>query len=152
MAVLENGNLASAGTIYLNIIDPIEGLIINTLAGHTNSISVGKNGLLMSGSDDQTIKIWNVNDVTLVKTIYAFDYWVRAVAVLPNGNLASAGKDLDNYKIKIWNSDGRLEKTITGYKKDIISLAVLQNGNLASGDELGEIRIWNVTDGAFVFD
>ena len=104
MAVLENGYLASAGTTYLNIIDPIEGLVINTLAGHkkyVNSISVGENGLLMSGSDDQTIKIWNVNDVTLVRTINAFDYWVKAVAVLPNGNLASAGKDVDILAIKL---------------------------------------------------
>jgi len=58
------------------------------------------NGDLVSGSWDNTIKIWNPNDGTLKRTLNGHTSEVRALTTLPNGDLVSGSMDKT---IKIWS-------------------------------------------------
>ncbi len=56
---------------------------------------------------------------------------IYALAVLPNGDLASGSADKT---IDIWNpTEGTLLRTLTGHTSIVYALTVLPNGDLASG-------------------
>jgi WD40 repeat protein len=56
---------------------------------------------LASGSFDKTIKIWNVNDGSLLSTLIGHSDRVSSLALLADGNLASGSFDLS---INVWNT------------------------------------------------
>ncbi|MEM8832184.1 MAG: caspase family protein, partial [Cyanobacteria bacterium P01_G01_bin.19] len=91
------------------------GELIDTLSGHQDGINSiaftptplnptyeGGGYLLVSGSEDKTIKIWDISErAKLIKTLEGHTDSIKAVAVSPNGDLiASAGYD---NTIKIWS-------------------------------------------------
>ncbi|MFA6038326.1 MAG: hypothetical protein WC748_09445 [Legionellales bacterium] len=111
-----------------------------------NALTVLHNGWLASGSDDNSIKIWEVNshDIQLLHTMKGHSYGVSALTVLSNGWLASGSGD---HTIKIWevNSQGvKLLHTIQGHSNGIESIIALPNGWLASGSDDKTIKIWEV--------
>ena len=64
------------------------------------SLALLLNGNLASGSMDQTIKIWNKDTGSLMKTLKSHTHEVRSLVVLQNGYLASGDA---SGNIKIWN-------------------------------------------------
>jgi hypothetical protein len=58
--------------------------------------------------------------------------WVRSLAVLVDGRLASGG---DAGKIKLWPKEGTGEPVVLSHGGGVLSLAVLADGRLASGGE-----------------
>ena len=56
--------------------------------------------MLISGSFDTTIKIWNTKTGTVIKTITGHADWVDALALLPDNKLASGSGDAS---IIIWD-------------------------------------------------
>ncbi|RNA17804.1 hypothetical protein BpHYR1_016202 [Brachionus plicatilis] len=117
------------------------------LTGHSEkvySIAVLKNGDLASGSEDRTIKIWNINNGSLKMTLSGHLGKVFSLAVLINGDLASGSADKT---IKIWNTNNGVSKiTLNGHSDWIWSLAVLKNGDLASGSRDKDIKIWDINN------
>jgi WD40 repeat protein len=141
---LNNGYLASGDHLgIIRIWDVSTGALINQL-NQTNlvwTMTVLSNGDLVS-SNALSINIWNTTTWTVKRTINAHSDRIRAFALLPNGDLASAG---DDRTIKIWNPmDGTLKRTLTGHTSYITSLAVMNNGLLASASWDNTVRIWNV--------
>jgi WD40 repeat protein len=81
-----------------------QGQPVRTLTGHTDwvlSVAFSPDGrLLASGSDDETIKLWEVASGSLVRTLTGHTHWVRSVAFSPDGRLLASG----SYKeIKLWD-------------------------------------------------
>jgi WD40 repeat protein len=86
------------------------------MTGHTwgvSSLVTLSNGNLESGSDDDTVKIWNITSGLLVYTSTWHIWDVYTLVTLQNGNLAS---DSGDNTIKIWNTNtGKLVFTLTGH-------------------------------------
>ena len=62
------------------------------------SLAVLQDGTLASGSDDTTIRVWDVKTGQTIKTLTGHINWVRSLAVIADGTLASG-----SYReIKIW--------------------------------------------------
>ena len=95
------------------------------------------NGNLASGSFDSTIKIWNTDNSSLIRTITGHIDWIMSLAVLQNGYLAS-GSIYDN------TDTGSLNRNLRGHLDLVSSLAVLINGFLASGDGAGVTKILKI--------
>ena len=71
-------------------------MVKKTLINHTHyvrALAVLPNGYLASGSNDNTIKIWNLTTGIVEKTLYNHTGAVRSLNVLPDGNLASDSND-----------------------------------------------------------
>ena len=69
----------------------------------------------------------------LILNFTAHNATIRCLAVLSNGNLASASNDKT---IKIWNPlNGSLIRILTGHSNWVISVIELLNGDLASGSK-----------------
>jgi WD40 repeat protein len=127
-----------------------------TLEGHQGkvySIAFSPNGeLLVSGSGDETVKLWNPSTGKLLQT-RSGSWWsghtdlVHAVAFSPNGQIfASASWDKT---IKLWNMNtGQRLHALSEYPHVSNTIAFSPNGALiASGGSSRRIKLWNTQTG-----
>ncbi|MFM6091959.1 MAG: eIF2A-related protein [Dolichospermum sp.] len=119
-----------------------------TITGHSGSVrsvAYSPDGqTLASGSEDKTIKLWNVKTGNLLQTLASS---VNSVAYSPDGQtLASGGWD---NTIKLWNvKTGNLLQTLTGHSEGVNSVAYSPDGQtVASGSWDKTIKLWNVKTG-----
>ena len=122
-----------------------------TLRGHAsdvNSVDFSPEGdKLASGSDDKTIKVWDVTRKEEILTFQGHSGWIWDVAFSPDGKtLASSG---DDKTIKLWDlSTGEEILTLKGHSGGVTSIAFSQDGKtLASGSLDRTIRLWNLGTG-----
>ncbi len=127
---------------------PVETQIttLHTLTGHTHivsSLAISHDGkLLLSGSRDRTIKIWQIETGQLIHTLNGHTEAINAIALSPDGQtIASASTD---QTVKIWHTEtGELLSTFTGHTKPVTSIAFTPDGQtLASASTDKTIKIW----------
>ena len=124
---------------------------IRTLTGHENpvhSVAISPDGqTLASGSDNQTIKLWNLKTGDLLHTLTEHTDWVWSVVISPDGQTLVSGS-YDN-TIKLWNlKTGDLLHTLTEHKSFVLSVAFSPDGQtLASGSGDSTIKLWNLKTG-----
>jgi len=141
--------IASAENDYASRVWNIStGKCISTMYGHTNSVQsvvFFSNEILITGSYDTSIKVWNITNVpgTCLRTLTGHTLTVVSLVVLPNSLLASGAADSS---IKIWNvTNGSCLATLSGHSDYVFGLTLLSNGLLASGSQDGTIKIWSLT-------
>ncbi len=134
------------GNFSLYVIDfhlCISDSLINTLSGHkgsVTSVSFDREGLLASGSNDTTIKLWNTKTGECLRTLTGHGSFVNSVSFDAEGLLASGSADST---IKLWNTTtGECLRTLTGHGGSVLSVSFDREGRLASGS-WGEIKLWN---------
>lgn len=137
-----------------------KGEIIATWKAHSesvNSVAVTPDQqFVISGSDDQTIKIWklpknkNITDITLVRTLTGHTDVVDGIAIAANGQILASGSW--DQTIKIWNlGSGELLQTLEGHSEIVNAIAISPDGQLlASGSKDNQIKLWNLSTGQLV--
>lgn len=121
-----------------------------TLVGHSGSVwsvDLSSNGqTLVSGGEDKTIKIWNLNTGQLSRTLLGHSDTVRSVTLSLDGQfLASASGDKT---IKLWNLQTGESRTLPGDSGPVWSVAMAPDGQtLISGSEDSTIKIWHLPTG-----
>lgn len=160
MTIAHRDEVALSGTplpTSLLPIHPASASQIEELAlweGHTDdveSVHFSPDGkMLVSGSDDQTIRLWRVEDGTLINQLTGHTARVQTVAFAPNGKLLVSGSADDT--VRIWQiSKGKLLHTLNGHSDNVTEVAVSQNSELiASGSEDTTIKLWRIQDGSLV--
>ncbi len=110
-----------------------EDFIIRGHSGTVRSVKFSHYGnLILSASDDKTIKIWNADDGSHVRTLYGHTHYVNSAIFSDNDKLIiSASKDRT---IKIWDANnGKLLKTIDGNMEGVSNVIISpDNSKIAS--------------------
>jgi len=119
------------------------------------SIRISPDGqMIVSGGDDDTVKIWDLETGELQKTLWGHDGPVQSVDISPDGQTIASGS-WDN-TIKLWDlATGELQQTLTGHNNNVMSIAISPDGEtLASGtsDITGgsgdnTIKLWDLATG-----
>lgn len=111
------------------------------------ALAIHPNGFLLASGDDRgRVRIWNLQDGSVVSEFFPHRQEISKLAITPDGNiLITASFDRT---IKLWNiKTGALLHTLVGHSSAIRGLALSPDGRtLASAGNDG-IRIWNVEDG-----
>ncbi|MBD2059096.1 serine/threonine protein kinase [Oculatella sp. FACHB-28] len=124
--------------------------LANTLALHTgpvSAIATSSDGeTFVSGSEDKTIKVWNLRTGDLLRTLSGHDAEVVSVAISQDGQLLASGSR-DN-TVKLWDlQSGELIRTLD-HPDWIQSVAFSPDGQmLAAGDRDQTVFVWNVSTG-----
>lgn len=165
VAFSSNGTQFASGsddatTIIFNVSD---GSVARILTGHAFGVtsvaySPTDPTVLLTGSIDQTAKLWDTTNGSVLVTfapvtqngtvVSGHSNSVTAVAFAPDGSAVLTGSD--DQTLKLWDISGGVEtRTFTGASARIASIAFSNDAlSVAGGATDGTLRIWTVADGA----
>ncbi len=103
--------------------------------------------IFVSSSEDETIKIWDIETGECLETMDGYTNWQLAVAFHPDGKILASGDN--NATVYLWDVEtGECLKTLKGHTSSIWSLAFSSDGKiLASGSTDLTIRLWDIETG-----
>src|SRR5208282_2958308 len=102
---------------------------------------------LVSGSDDTTVRLWDLASGKELRRLEGDTYRVGSVAVSPDGrSLASGSWDKT---IRLWDlASGKELRRLEGHTDTVYSVAFAPDGrSLASGSGDNTIRLWDLASG-----
>ena len=148
---LHAGNQAGIAPTSRNL----GGGLLYTLTGHSgevNAVAISPNGeTLVSGSEDSTIKLWDLRTGELKTTLTAHSNAVKSVAISSdNRTLVSSSADST---INLWHlHTSELLHTLTGHSNWVRSTAISSDGQiLASGSQDKTIKLWHLHTGKLYY-
>lgn len=125
--------------------------LLYTLSGHSgevNSVAISPDGqTLASGSEDKTIKLWNLRTGELKTTLTGHSDGVKSVAFSPDGKTLASGSA--DYTIKLWQLHNASPlHTLTGHSNSVKAVAISRDGQiLASASQDKTIHLWHLHTG-----
>lgn len=116
--------------------------------GSVNDVSITPNEkYVVSGSDDCTVRIWNIETGENIKIMRGHKDHITSVAVMPNGkHIVSGSKDRT---VCIWDIEtGKNIRTLKGHKSWVTAVSVTPNGkHVVSGSKDSTVCIWDIETG-----
>ncbi len=128
--------------------------INNTLPGHSQwitSLAIYESGkFLVSGCWDKTIKVWHLQNGSLIGTLTGHTDGVLAVAISPVSSILVSGSW--DRTLKVWQlKNGRLIGTLTGHSDAVLAIAISPDGKtLVSGSGDKSLKIWHLKTGKLI--
>ncbi|MFN6572476.1 eIF2A-related protein [Dendronalium sp. ChiSLP03b] len=100
-------------------------------------------------ASDKTIKIWDIKNQHLIKTLTGHNDRVTSISLSPDNQIIASGSA--DKTIKLWRFvDGKLLQTLTGHTDEVTSVSFSPDGKLlASGSADNTVKLWQV-DGTLV--
>ena len=131
----------------------VDGTLVHTFREHdddVNALVVTRDGQhIISGSDDELVKVWSVASKSLVSTCRGHAGSVKALAAMPDGQRILSGGGSRDYTVRVWLLDGTLKNTFRLHDNDVCALVALpDNQHALSGSADHTVKLFNVNDGA----
>ena len=121
------------------------------LSGHTDWVTglsfSPDDRMLVSCSDDQTVRFWDVDTRSELEALRITDVAVTGVAFAPHGASVAFGSRDGNVRLRALK-EGSAVQILGHHEGAITGLAFSPNGKwLASGSEDQTVRLWNLAGG-----
>jgi WD40 repeat protein len=119
--------------------------------GHSNdvkSVAFSPDGkYTLSGSQDSTLKLWNLASGKEIRTFAGHASEVNGIAFTPDGRFILSGSD--DKTLKLWDSlNGKEIRTFTGHSDYVLSVAISPDGKYAlSGSRDKTLKLWDIANG-----
>jgi WD40 repeat protein len=160
--VLRNGSLspqssatsvsfASTGPKRPSVSHPIAPGLKMLLTGHEDRVecvAVTSDGrYVLSGSDDTTVRVWDLATGQEVRRFTGHAGWVNSIAVTPDGQYIVSGSG--DKTVRLWDlATGQEVRQFTGHRDSVVSVAVTPDGRYAvSGGGDNTVRLWDLETG-----
>ena len=145
-AVLPDNKMAAAGQgPWVHIWNLLTGKVenrINTRSTGLADVMHLQDGTLLTDSFDKSIKIWNLENRTLLRAFSPNNHFFRSATKLSTGDIAFGFHD---GTIKVWNPvDGSTKRVLIGHQHPVSSTTLLKDGTLASVSTRSDIKIWSL--------
>ncbi len=163
MALLDDGRTLATGAECIKLWDisaeapggtePRQALV--TLTGHTDTIKsiAGNRRVLVSGSNDKTIRVWDRTWAASSQDYAGHARSVISIILSPDERLAlSGGNDGCG---RLWELDsGRCRHIFGGHKSPFVNAAAFTpDGQKAvTTTHQGQVKVWDVVSGALILD
>jgi len=127
------------------------GFPLLSFTGHSEgvrSVAIAPDGrTALSGSEDHTLKLWDLNTGRELLTFIGHSGPVRSVAIAPDGHTALSGSQ--DTTLKLWDlNTGKVLRTFPGHLQDVLSVAIAPDGRTAlSGSADQTLKLWNLNTG-----
>jgi WD40 repeat protein len=132
-------------------VPPFKALDGHTAAVHSLAFSADDR-MLVSGSHDNTVRIWNVAELEPIKTLRGHAGWVRACRFAPDGSSVLTGSH--DHDAKIWSIGGYEEmrvlraRMLEGHDDAVLSAAFSPNGKrIATASRDRTAKTWDFATG-----
>ena len=142
---LSSGNIATGSydcTIRIWDMQTQKFIKIIQESGHVLCLLEFQPNLLLSGTDNNTIQLWDINNPN--KELFSFEkhlLWVNCLVKCDDDYFASASNDSD---IIIWSwEDRECVNILRGHSNCVLAMILLSNGNLCSGGADLSLKIWD---------
>jgi len=151
MALAHGKDIIAAGLEHHDIVflDAITGSWAGTLSGHTDwvrSLAFSPCGkLLVSGSDDGTVKLWDVQTGGVIKTFHDHSSSISSVSV--SAALTTVASGSWDGTIHLWDipTGTLLPDTLQHDRKvTTVSFSPTNPRHIISASESGDVRQWNI--------
>ena len=111
--------------------------------------------MLASGSEDRTIKIWDLKNKTIIFTLSQHSRGISAMCYVNMGVLISGSGDSS---VIVWEYDTNRESStqprprhvLTRHTSIIEGIIKINTREVISGERLGDLIIWNIHDGTCI--
>jgi WD40 repeat protein/serine/threonine protein kinase len=115
--------------------------------GPVAALDFGPNNLLVSGSWDKTIMIWDIHSLSLLKTLAGHALGINVILFSPDGTLILSGSA--DTTVRLWNaSNGECLRVFEGHSQGISAIAFSPNMKMAaSGSWDTTVRVWSIVTG-----
>ncbi|KAK0719663.1 hypothetical protein B0H67DRAFT_642995 [Lasiosphaeris hirsuta] len=133
------------------VVEQVWSRCLQTFESHSGgviSVAFSPDGSrIASGSDDETIRIWDARSGKEVQKLEGHSYGVASVAFSPDGSRIASGSDDET--IRIWDArSGKEVQKLEGHSYGVASVAFSPDGSrIASGSDDKTIRIWDARSG-----
>jgi len=124
--------------------------LLRTIEGHrawVSNVAFDPQGeALASGSEDNTVKLWEARSGKLLRTLLG-QGTVYSVAFDPQGGTLASGSA--DRTVRLWEArSGKLLRTLVGHQGMVFSVAFdPEGGTLASGSDDNTVKLWEVRSG-----
>lgn len=139
-------------TSALAVLDTETGKQQNLLEGHRDTVralATSADGrLLLSGSWDKTLRLWDLATGTCLRELRGHAGWVDAVGFAAAGRRAVSGSR--DGTVRIWDLEGRETETSPGHEDEVTCLAITADGGRAisvGGYGRQTVQVWDVQRG-----
>ncbi|MEE2960458.1 MAG: WD40 repeat domain-containing protein [Myxococcota bacterium] len=142
--------LAVAGGNYIYLFNKEGTKLLHRLEGHEDVVTRLKfaagDSVLLSASNDWTIRVWDVNEKKILRVLRAHKQGVIGLDVSSDNKLVlSAGLD---DRIRVWDVQLSQERMrLKGHEEGITAMVALGGQKIATGDLGGNIKVWDVKSG-----
>jgi len=102
---------------------------------------------IVSGSDDGTVKVWEMESGRLLRSLEGHTGGVNAVVVSPDGRTIVSGSR--DSTVKVWDAEsGLLMRTLEGHTGEVWVVAVSPDGLfIISSSDDHTLRAWDLESG-----